>query len=397
MPLPNGEKLYGSAYSVFDAHEDLGRLSPLAKELQIGMESANKSLMGVHAPEGGGHRSVVVASGSFAQRRINPYPGDLDFAEHFVVQSESLAEAGKWLEGLLQDTVKCTSQSPNLEFLEMKCGLHPFLKEKGQPIALKWTREEISNGQKVVINPTTGERRMISLSEAAENPGMVKFDYIGRHDGEMKEVTNVLNLTVRNSSGETMFTNRLDESAFQEVYFGNPDSHGLTELLRKPEVAKSYMDFLKKDVKKYATDGNHMKSAIRLYNYLKVSGDIDGSADLAKLFNSPTSELASKVESMRLIADHLPRLKRLKPKDFVSQTEGLQDFVRKNRAIIGDVQSEAIMRQLNEISTQIQHSSPNLQGVQRTARSIVSDLTEVVNRDALRYLENNPIYQSMLQ
>ncbi len=396
--LPNGEKLYGSIYSIIDAHENLGQIAPLAQEIQSGQKAETRSLMGIRTREGEGYKSIIVASGSFAQREINPYPADLDFSEHLDIQAEGKAEAAEILASLVSETVKQTADNPDLEFKELKCGIYPDdAPEAVRGKAIKWTKEETVSGEKILRDTKTGQEYKITLARASENPGMVKIDWLSVQDGDLKELTKVINVKASDRDGREIFNNRQKQSAFQEVYFGDTTEFGLTEMLRDPEVLKEYTDFLKKDVKKYSdpNHANYLKAAKRSYNLLKISGDIEGARSLAALFNSSTSELASRTETLSLLGSYLGESGKFDLARFDGQLDKMSALVASDKALFGEQEQGDIQQKLASVKEQLFRETLGRAEIQQIINELVPIFKEKFNVSAQKYLEGNKAFQNL--
>ena len=301
----DGIKVFGSVYSILDMHEDLGAMGIRAEAIRS--KSGDDSLMGIEVSEGAGYESVVVASGSFAQREVNPYPADMDFAEHLKITANDEQESGRILSSLLSSTIERTSQEDDTVFTELKVGTYPPEAGELSGKSVKWSLSEIQNGEKRIRNGA-GDEIVINFQEACTQPGsMIKIDWLTNINGQVKEMTKVINLTVQTPGGDEIFNNSQKSSAFQEIYFGDPSSFGITEQTLEPDVSEEYLNFLRRDVGKYSAPGheNFLKVAKRSYNFLKCSGLVDEARELAPLFKSSISELASRSESLGLLPDFI--------------------------------------------------------------------------------------------
>ena len=169
----------------------------------------------------------------------------------------------------------------------------------------------------------------------------------------------------------------------------------MTESLRNPKVYNEYLSFLKKDVLKYSTSGenlNYMKTAKRLYNYLKVSGDLKGAEQLSKLFNSPTSELAMRIEDIKMMADYLPNIGtgKFKIEDMIFQNKTFSDFLTKNKTNLK--LTDNILNNVNEIGVLLQKTPLDNMKIQELTKSITNQLKVTVNEESLKILKSNETF-----
>ncbi len=386
-----GEKLYGSIYSIIDGHSDLERMSKVADSIRSG---SGESVMAIRSEEGATYTSAMVASGSFAQREINPFPADMDFAEHVDISVEDLESGGRVLASILQETVSKTSSDDSLKFLELKVGVYPEdapdgIKGKG----IKWTADEIKSGRKDITTEDGTIIGSIDLAKACENPSMVKLDWLAQVDGQVKELTKVINVEISDSKGEILVTNRQRGSGFQEIYFDDISKFSLTEDLRDPKVRKEYLDFLRKDIKHYSDPDapNFLKVAKRAYNFLKVSGDIDGSRSLAPLFSSSASELASRSESLGLLGEYLESEDQSFSLDSVP--ESIDQIIELVSLVSPEELDTELITSLSELKTVF---ATDKRASIDIIKQIVPRLVSKVNGASEVFLRNNQSFQDLI-
>src|SRR5690606_16749885 len=133
------------------------------------------------------------------------------------IHADDMETAGKILAGLVRETIARTESADHMEFTELKCGVYPDdAPEELRGKTIKWTAEEVAAGTKTIRDEATNTEYSVSLEKASENPGsMVKLDWLVVMDGQVKELTKVINVEVVNGDGDTPFSNRLKPSAFQ--------------------------------------------------------------------------------------------------------------------------------------------------------------------------------------
>ena len=410
IDLDGGGRLYGSIYSILDTDESLGRMAEVAREIQSDLvDSSLSSVMALKTHEGDGFRSIIVASGSFAQGEIHEHPSDLDFGEHLEIHADSMELAGQKLAALIQETIEDASDNPKVEFRELKCGIYPegfpeeIISSSGETLrirgkSIKWTGEDVRRGEKILVGHDGVEYR-ISLSVACEDPRMVKIDWLTTITGELKELTKVVNLRVINPRGEIIGDNRLEHSAFQEIYFSDVSDFHLTELLREPRVMKEYLDFLKSDIKKYSDPdhSNFLKVAKRAYKLAEVRGDIQGARSIAEVFLSGAAELGAKAESLDLIDDYAEKPGKFELSSFVGQIESLATFILNDNELFTEGERNYFVDELNSLIEHLLSEKPSVVDITTIIRSITPQLKEKISQKVKEFLDNNSTYKALIQ
>lgn len=407
--LPNGELLHGSIYSIIDAHDKLSEVSPMAGEIQSREGADANAVIGIQVREGEGYKSIIVASGSFAQREVVPFPADMDFAEHLDIQAETKEAAAKKLAALITETFIHTEGNENLQFVDLKCGIYPddapetIIGWDGKPTQARgkeiwWEKDEVPNGEKTITDAVTGQKYTITLAKAAENPGMTKINWLAMQEGNLTEVTKVINVKATDTQGNEFFNNREKSSAFQEVYFGEISDFGLTEELRDPAVLKEYTDFLRRDVAHYSDPSdpnslNYLKAAKRSYNLQKVQGNLPEARKIAELFSSATGELAARAESINLLAKYLKAPSgKFEPSTFVKQIENIGGFIAADTSLFSNEQRQEIQQKLETVKKSLADGAANAAEVSAILSSLGPLFKETVNRSAKEFIDkqSNP-------
>lgn len=410
ITLKDGEKLYGSIYSILDTDVGLRKMAGLAREIQSDLvDSRLGAVMALKTHEGDGFRSVVVASGSFAQGEIHEHPSDLDFSEHLDVHADSVTEAGKKLSALVQETILDASDNPEMEFSELKCGIYPedapetitlpngkIIEVRGK--AIKWSQEEVSIGEKSLIDDE-GNLYQITLAKASENPGMIKIDWYTITTGELKELTKVINLRVINHDGEVILSNRADYSAFQEIYFGDISDFRLTELLSEPQVMSDYLAFLKSEVEKYSSPdhSNFLKVAKRAYKLLTTRGDLAGARSIAELFFSQAAEIGEKTESLDLIDDYSRKQGKFELDLFAGQIDELVTSVSNNEGLFDGQDQATITSKLSELKDCLLSETHDIDKIVRIVDETTPILRNRINTLAKEFLDGNAAFQELIR
>jgi|CXWL01.1.fsa_nt_gi hypothetical protein len=312
-----GADIYGSLYSLVDTNLSVDNIRALSKK--IGLVSDDKV------------KARVVLSGSGTQKEINLFPADADMAEHVVIIAESKQEAALLLLPKLEENLARLGSDHELEFIEMKLGVYPAGAQEEAGKSLKWTSKTIqrdTDGMFQIIPMADGSTRKITLKDAVLDPGMIKIDWRGYADNkEITEITKVINTTVRSASGVEISGHPMKDVLYQEVYYDNPSVIGLLEHSRDPKVLYTYRAFLKKDMMKYGKEGKFTKVAKRMWNLLKVEGNLSLAVELSDVLQSQFARLTQIEDRIGMLADALKNGTKLSRENMLSQIDRAMTFL----------------------------------------------------------------------
>lgn len=365
-PQGNDVSIYGSLFSIVDTSKSINDIREIA------------ALAGATSVVG--CESSLVLSGSSAQREANPYPTDIDLAEHLVVSgAKNRGDLGKIVaENLKKNLTK--AKEGGLEFTEMKLGelpdgVEPKMVDDGhgglknankKGGSIKWSEGEIIAGKKEVklsdkadleklksegYGIKTDENGnnfvVIDLSRAAENPGMFKIDWRGfDQSGMLTEITKVVYVeapNVKDFMGTTLYA-----APLQEVHLLNPDFIASMENSRDPVKLQEYRNFLSIDALKYGTDGNLLKTTKRLYNQMKIDGRIDLIPEVDRILRSDYSKLNQIQDQLSMISSALREGTALDKGKIIDQLQATSDLLKKLN--ISDVVKQKAQSDISYIS-----------------------------------------------
>jgi hypothetical protein len=244
--------------------------------------------------------TALALSGSAAQSKIQPYPGDADYFERVNIIAPSRTEACQMLSAIIRDKALSTLKGEAYQLIEVKFGNYPFdlikdgqLHAAGSPIS--WEPEEVQVGTMRGKNPD-GEEVEIHWEEVAQDPGWCKLDWVVADlvRKQLVNASNMLDVTWENPDGDLIPLDGYLDGYFQEVYL-EADSIPLFNKLVKHvsgDALDDYVAQLEMEVKKYVTkDRNYGKAAKRLYNIFRLTGRYTDAAYLRELFDEPTTVL----------------------------------------------------------------------------------------------------------
>lgn len=311
------KRIYGTVIAILDATQALAYHDNLANRLkfQVDQEDGrNLDIIGERLPPKKIIESSVVFSGSSAQDRIQPFGADIDMAEYVKIEADNREEAAKILAEAIRNNIEKqifiedgNGNLLTLHFSEMKIGGNfpeeAFFDGDGQELKdrkLRWSLEEIKIGYKEYIT-RTGERKRISLEQVCQDPKMFKIDYYGVSQDAVIEVTKVVTVKAQSSSGETLINNSSGQAnAYQEIYFDDPSRLGLLEEVTDPDKFINYLKAMKDEVRKYSDPDhlNRLKVLKRLYNLLKVEGDLSLAQELSEVFSTDVARIYQLVDRL---------------------------------------------------------------------------------------------------
>jgi len=255
----------------------------------------------IRTPPREGVRTAMALAGSAAQSKFQLFPGDCDFFERVHIQAPDREAALDVLVAAMVETVARVFPHPQLQFTEMKLGLHPdeVLRDgealhRGTPIS--WTLAEV-DARAMPVQDASGAARMIALREVAADPGFVKLDWVYADPDRDRviAVTKVLDATWEGPDGAIVALDGVLDSFYQEVYL-DPESRVDVERLIaqvRPDGLVEYTDQLESEIRRYSDPehANYGKVAKRLYNLARVYGNAASAAHLRALFGDPPARL----------------------------------------------------------------------------------------------------------
>lgn len=254
----------------------------------------------VRTVEQPGVRSAIALAGSAAQSKFQLFPGDCDLFERVHLQAPTREAALKLLAATMVQTVANVFPHPNLQFSEMKLGLHPAdaqkgdtLFRKGEPIS--WTLTDL-DARALTVQNADGDAIRLDLG-ASDNPGFVKLDWI-HADAERDRivwVSKVIDATWEAPDGTVTPLDGIVDSFYQEVYLEDETRPFVEQLIDKvtPSGLGEYVGQLEKEIRKYSSPGheNYGKVAKRLYNIYRITNKQEQVLRLRELFDDPAARL----------------------------------------------------------------------------------------------------------
>lgn len=279
----------------------------------------------IRSPERPDVNSAIALSGSAAQSRFQPFPGDADFFERVHIRAADRDAAIDVLVAVMIETVARTFPMVDLQFVEMKLGLHA---DDRTPIS--WSLADIDAR---FLPPRDGDVAPVELRPAAKDPGFVKLDWVHAdvERGRVTPVSKVIDATWEDPDGQIVPLDGVLDSFYQEVYL-DPDSKPYVERLIdqvSPDGLRDYIAQLEHEIRKYTQPGheNYGKVAKRLYNVFRLTNMSGCAAHVRGLFDDPPASLYP-VSGMVHALEQAMRSRRLPPGALQAQLDTLAGLLR---------------------------------------------------------------------
>ena len=255
----------------------------------------------IRTPQREGVFTAIALAGSAAESRFQPFPGDCDFFERVNIAAGTREEALEILASLMIQTIGNVFTHPDLQFTEMKLGLHAFDSRRGEQSLrlgepVSWGLADI-DARSFPVEDADGKARLIEMSEVATRPGFVKLDWVmaDRERERIVAVTKVIDATWEARDGTIVALDGVLDGFYQEVYL-EPESRSHVERIihkGEPSGLREYVDQLENEVKRYTAEGheNYGKVAKRLYNIFRITKRAEQAAYVRALFDDPAARL----------------------------------------------------------------------------------------------------------
>ncbi len=297
--------------------------------------------------------TALALSGSAAQSKIQTHPGDCDFFERVNLKAPTRAAACQLMAQVIRDKVLATASGPTYRFMEAKFGNYPFDgKRDGKPIKagapVSWNADEVEKGR-LYLEDEQAKTIALEWSEAANNPGWTKLDWVVAHPPKrnLANASNNLDITWESPEGQIVPLDGQLDPYFQEVYL-DADSIPLFSKLAKHIAADAldgYVIQLEKEVRKYTGEHpNYGKAAKRMYNVFRLSGRYAEAAYLRELFDEPATLLYQIAAMFRTVDEATQAGSAINPSIIFDQLDDL--IVKVVQTLKGEEMREMIQRLL---------------------------------------------------
>lgn len=262
----------------------------------------------IEIPDSPDVRTALAISGSSAQARIHPFPGDADYFERVHLSAPDRSIARHRFANLVRENALATANTPALRLVEVHFGRLP----SGAGGALRWTPAELRSG---VARRQLGSGETVSATwdAAAADPALVKLDWHLRDPalGGPIKVCKVIDGTWEVPDGRVESLDGLIDADFQQVYLAADDAALAARLASHaaPDLGRAlYVAFMEQEIVKYLRRQpiEYVKVAKRLYNRCRLTGHYQEAVWLRELFDDEPAELVQVRAQIQLLRDEGP-------------------------------------------------------------------------------------------
>lgn len=295
--------------------------------------------------------TAISLSGSAAQGKIQPYPGDYDFFERINILAPTREEATRILAQIIRDKALEHFSSSQVQLVEVKFGTwQSDVVKEGEAIPkgkfMSWAPAEVQAGQMEVFTPG-GEKQIVPWEYGCQEPGWCKLDWMIAltDEGRVANASNMLDVTWQSPSGDIVPLDGFLDPYFQEVYLESSSIPLFAKLAGRmpPQVVGEYVGQLQREVRKYALKDprNFGKVAKRLYNIFRLIGHYQEAAWIRELFDEPTSALYQVAALLETVDDAAKSETAIDREAVIGQVDGLIRQVIE--AVEGPKEGELVM------------------------------------------------------
>jgi len=295
--------------------------------------------------------TAISLSGSAAQGKIQPYPGDYDFFERINILAPTREEATRILAQIIRDKALEHFSGSQVQLVEVKFGTwQSDVVKEGEAIPkgkfMSWAPAEVQAGQMEVFTPG-GEKQIVPWEYGCQEPGWCKLDWMIAltDEGRVANASNMLDVTWQSPSGDIVPLDGFLDPYFQEVYLESSSIPLFAKLAGRmpPQVVGEYVGQLQREVRKYALKDprNFGKVAKRLYNIFRLIGHYQEAAWIRELFDEPTSALYQVAALLETVDDAAKSETAIDREAVIGQVDGLIRQVIE--AVEGPKEGELVM------------------------------------------------------
>jgi hypothetical protein len=247
-----------------------------------------------------GVQTALALSGSAAQSKIQAFPADADFFERIHIKAPTREEACRILGEMMREKALSTMSGPTHRLWAVKLGSWEFDgtkdgKDFRKGFWVEWTPAEVESGE-MTVSAADGTARTLKWSDAAQNPGWCKLDWVvaDPQRGQLANASNVLDPTWEGPDGKIVPLDGFLEPYFQEVYLDTEARPLFDRLIKElsTDAVDDYVKALEGEVYKYSVKHESWgKVARRMYNIFRLTGRYAEAAYIRELFDEPTAAM----------------------------------------------------------------------------------------------------------
>ena len=407
----SGEKLYGTAYSIIDAHPDLLELHDISKTFESKSNKNIEHILSIKSKEGSAFKSSIALAGSFAQKEINPNPADFDFNEYIDIKSQNLNEGVQIFKNAILQNFEMFENHPNIHIVEFKFGRVVLTNKEGEKVRvfLQWTKEEIERGYKELefegrIIPIDFQKHLLGLGRK----DMIKFDLLTNISGTFKECSKIINLRIKDSENQNLFSHKISYAPLQEVFYEDPTVFEVVNSTSNLDVFGNYYGDIFNDALKYSQcnpedisnspNCNPLKSAKRIYTFLKTQGRIQEARQISEILDSEYSKLYQIYDSLGITIRVLDIFKTSPSKiinipNIISSLENNILEINNDKRL-SNYELASFFKKIQEL---LQAEDVDFESIKSSILEIKSKLSSKINTEVYKFLLAQNSYTNILE
>lgn len=329
--------------------------------------------------------TALALSGSAAQSRIQPYPGDCDFFERVNIKAPTREDACRILGEVVREKALSSVRGPAYQLIEVKfgafpCDVHKHGKAYKRSAPIPWQVDEVRAGRLQAAR-SDGAPAIITWEEAAMDPAWCKLDWIVADPvrGQLALASNVLDATWEAPDSTITPLDGWLDPYFQEVYLEVEAMPLLSKVARHmaASAVDGYVARLEAEVRKYVTaTPNYGKAAKRMYNIFRLTGRYEEAAYLRELFDEPTAALYQAWSLVGTLDEAWRRAGDLPKETLIAQTDQLMFTAVK---ILEGTQELAVLQHLLRLRDGLRLTQPS-EGTAAAIEGVREEILQTVNR-----------------
>jgi len=226
-------------------------------------------------------------AGTSSQSAVHPYPGDIDFAEQFIVQAPDEAAAGEAMAEILVESLNRISRDPTLEFDVLH--IKPVPGWRIPEADHTWSRARI-------LDPL--QRTELARQLAINGGGRVNSDWrVLIPEGRYVVIGKIFGIYVYSSkTGERLFATQPLAIQYQEAHFGEMLPADIENV-----PLGEYAYRMRHHALREAKRDDYLKAAKRAFNYFRTIGDLEAMAAVTPIFSSPEARITQQAKVLEAI------------------------------------------------------------------------------------------------
>lgn len=219
---------------------------------------------------------------------VQPFPGDIDYNETFVVHAPTPAAAGEAMAAIVVEFVTRTSTDPGLEFDALR--IMPLKSRRVNGTDYKWPAARI-------LDPT--QRSELARQLASVDSGRANTDWRALvADGRYIVIGKIFGILALSSvTGERFFATEPLRLDFQVLYFGDeaPATH-------RDITLGNYASHMVERATRQIRREHYLKAAKRSFNFCRAAGDLECMAAVTPIFATPEARVYHNYKVLGAIA-----------------------------------------------------------------------------------------------